>query len=80
MESLAMSSGVDGGGAVDGASTALVETAGDVATSLSAAGVRATRTSAARRCERRPGMSFGHDVLLALIMAVVMAATVLLYR
>jgi hypothetical protein len=27
-----------------------------------------------------PGMSFGHDVLLALIMAVAMGATVFLYR
>jgi hypothetical protein len=34
----------------------------------------------APRSAPRPGMSFGHDVLLALIMAVVMTATVLLYR
>ena len=43
-------------------------------------GDRSTRTSAAARSQRRPGMGFGHDVLLALIMAVVMTATVLLYR
>ena len=29
----------------------------------------------AARSSRHPGMGFGHDVLLALIMAVVMAAT-----
>ena len=38
------------------------------------------RWSTAPRSQARPGMSFGHDVLLALIMAVAMAATVFLYR
>lgn len=38
------------------------------------------RVSRASRPTRPPGMSFGHDVLLALIMAVAMAATVFLYR
>jgi hypothetical protein len=33
-----------------------------------------------RRSSTPPGMSFGHDVLLAVIMAVAMAATVFLYR
>lgn len=41
---------------------------------------RPARVSAAPRSQARPGMSFGHDVLLALIMAVAMAATVFLYR
>ncbi len=40
----------------------------------------ATRASVVPRSAARPGMSFGHDVLLALIMAVAMAATVFLYR
>lgn len=35
---------------------------------------------AVERTSRAPGMSFGHDVLLALIMAIAMAATVFLYR
>ena len=33
-----------------------------------------------RRPSRAPGMGFGHDLLLALIMAVAMTATVFLYR
>jgi hypothetical protein len=43
---------------------------------------RPSRTSMVARSDARarPGMSFGHDVLLALIMAVAMAATVFLYR
>jgi hypothetical protein len=38
------------------------------------------RVSGPPRSSRPPGMSFGHDVLLALIMGVAMAATLLLYR
>lgn len=34
----------------------------------------------APRASRVPGMGMGHEVLLALIMAVAMAATVFLYR
>jgi hypothetical protein len=41
---------------------------------------RRSRASVVPRSQARPGMSFGHDVLLALIMAVAMAATVFLYR
>ncbi len=37
-------------------------------------------TSVVPRARLRPGMSFGHDVLLALIMGFAMAATVFLYR
>ena len=32
------------------------------------------------RSSRAPGMGSGHEVLLAVIMAIVMAATVFLYR
>ena len=32
------------------------------------------------RVSRAPGMSLGHDVLLAMIMAIAMGATVFLYR
>ena len=39
-----------------------------------------SRASVVPRSRARPGMSFGHEVLLALIMAVAMAATVFLYR
>jgi len=74
-----MSSAADRSSAGERASI-LGATADDVATSIVAEGVRSTRTNAARRLQRRPGMSFGHDVLLALIMAVAMTATVLLYR
>lgn len=41
---------------------------------------RGSRSSVVPRSRPRPGTSFGHDVLLALIMAVAMAATVFLYR
>jgi len=64
------------------ASTSVGATADALATSISGDGVRSSPTHAAGRPQRlsRPGMSFGHDVLLALIMAVAMTATVLLYR
>jgi hypothetical protein len=42
--------------------------------------LRPSRASIVPRSQARPGMSFGHDVLLAVIMAVAMAATVFLYR
>jgi hypothetical protein len=32
------------------------------------------------RSSRTPGMGFGHDLLLALIMAIAMTATLFLYR
>jgi hypothetical protein len=41
---------------------------------------RASRASVVPRSRARPGTGLGHDVLLALIMAVAMAATVFLYR
>lgn len=41
---------------------------------------RPSRATVVPRSQARPGMSFGQDVLLALIMAVAMAATVFLYR
>ena len=40
----------------------------------------AERRSLPPRSSRAPGMGFEHELLLALIMAVAMAATVLLYR
>lgn len=59
----------------------------DVALALAAAAPspasdegRDARLSAAARPSRVPGMGFGHEVLLALIMAVAMAATLSLYR
>lgn len=36
--------------------------------------------SSAPRCFRAPGMGFGHDLLLAMIMALAMLATLFLYR
>ncbi len=78
-----MSSGIDGVGGSERVRAPVVPLGAmaiDVATSIGAEGVRSSRTNAAERWQRRPGMSFGHDVLLALIMAVAMAATVLLYR
>jgi hypothetical protein len=42
--------------------------------------VRASRASVVPRSRENPGTSLGHDVLLASIMAVAMAATVFLYR
>jgi len=62
------------------ATVALGATPGGVATSISAEDVHSRTTNASERWQRRPGMGFEHDVLLALIMAVAMAATVLLYR
>ncbi len=41
---------------------------------------RGSRASVAPRSRARPGTSLGHDVLLALLMALAMAATVFLYR
>lgn len=38
------------------------------------------RISSPPRSSRLPGTGFGHELLLALIMALVMTATVLLYR
>ena len=38
------------------------------------------RISSTPRSSRLPGTGFGHELLLALIMALVMTATVLLYR
>jgi hypothetical protein len=38
------------------------------------------RVSAPPRSSRVPGTGFGHELLLALIMAIAMTATVLLYR
>jgi len=75
-----MSSNVGGVGGTEHAPVPVGATADEVATSISAEGVRSIRANASERWQRRPGMSFGHDVLLALIMAVAMAATVLLYR
>jgi hypothetical protein len=43
-------------------------------------GAREERRSTAPRSSRAPGMGFGHELLVALIMAVVMVATLLLYR
>jgi hypothetical protein len=39
-----------------------------------------TRPTSPPRSSRVPGMGFPHELLLALIMAVAMAATVFLYR
>lgn len=78
-----MSSDIGGAGGVAGSERAAVAvgaTPDEVATSIGAEGVRSTCANASERGQRRPGMSFGHDVLLALIMAVAMTATVLLYR
>jgi hypothetical protein len=75
MESLAITSGVEGGGPAE------TEGAPPIALGLDAAGhERPSRATVVPRSRARPGMSFGHDVLLALIMAVAMAATVFLYR
>ena len=41
---------------------------------------RDVRVSRFSRASRTPGMGMRHDVLIALIMAVAMAATVFLYR
>ena len=38
------------------------------------------RESIAPRSSRAPGTGFGHELLVALIMAIVMTATVFLYR
>lgn len=38
------------------------------------------RLSSLSRASRPPGMSFGHELLLAVIMAVAMGATLFLYR
>jgi hypothetical protein len=43
-------------------------------------GAREERRSIAPRSSRAPGMGFGHELLVALIMAVAMVATLLLYR
>jgi hypothetical protein len=37
-------------------------------------------SSLTSRSSRTPGMGFGHELLIALIMAVAMLATLLLYR
>jgi len=39
-----------------------------------------TRESIAPRSSRAPGTGFGYELLVALIMAIVMTATVFLYR
>ncbi len=85
MESSAIASAREahGAGAHDGAED--VPPTGSVLVRVTqGAGVRDSRTSAAprsrSRAELRAGMGFRHDVLLALIMAVAMAATVFLYR
>jgi hypothetical protein len=41
---------------------------------------RDRRRSSSPLSSRAPGMGFGHELLLAMIMAVAMVATVLLYR
>ena len=41
---------------------------------------RTSPSTPAPRVSRVPGMSFGHDLLLAVIMAIAMTATVFLYR
>jgi hypothetical protein len=75
MESLAITSAVERGG------PAAAEGAPPVALGPdAAASERPSRATVVPRSRARPGMSFGHDVLLALIMAVAMAATVFLYR
>jgi hypothetical protein len=43
-------------------------------------GVGDERRSTPPRSSRAPGMGFGHELLVALIMAVAMVATLLLYR
>jgi hypothetical protein len=43
-------------------------------------GAKEERRSAPPRSSRVPGMGFGHELLVALIMAVAMVATLLLYR
>lgn len=43
-------------------------------------GTRASSRTPPPRSSRMPGMGFGHDLLLALIMAIAMTATVFLYR
>ena len=45
-----------------------------------ASGSLSARLSAGPRSSGAPGMGFGHDLLIALIMAIAMTLTVLLYR
>ncbi len=81
MELSAIPSAAAGGGAGAGAARARA-VAGDAhaVTADVAARGRPSRASVVPRSRARPGTSLGHEVLLALIMAVAMTATVFLYR
>ena len=76
MDSLALTTAVVADADADVASSAAVGLAPEVDAEPRTSVVPRSRS----RVVQRSGMSFGHDVLLALIMAVAMAATVFLYR
>jgi hypothetical protein len=79
MECLGMTSAVEDGG-TEGYATAEPNGGRGAGSEPAAEPSRPSRTSVVPRSQGRPGMGFGHDVLVALIMAVAMAATVFLYR